>query len=278
LTLAEAIDYDVLPEDVLAQLCELFVEAYYPTGNVLNRPDGSKRNLFGTGNSGKNLSRRQGQIADIVAARERGAQRINPLGASRDKPVFARDNMSSLYARGEAQSAAARHGFNIKPTITNFGRGSSTVQGNGKLQGDWRSNSSLGNTILQKGSSQQRRGLLATDSIERNKTQMGVGNKNSLLSRFQNIFNKRKEQGIHGAAAQSSALKPLNRRVIASQAKLGDTAGQETIRRDINKTGLKDKLRAAGLGTKVRVRVDKGTGHYHVTDASGKTHVIESRV
>ena len=106
---------------------------------------------------------------------------------------------------------------------------------------------------------------------------MGVANKNSLLSRFQNIFNKRREQGVHGAAAQSSALKPLNRRVIASQAKLGDAAGQETIRRDINKTGLKDKLRAAGLGTKVRVRVDKETGHYHVTDASGKKHVIESR-
>jgi len=107
---------------------------------------------------------------------------------------------------------------------------------------------------------------------------MGVENKNSLLSRFQNIFNKRKEQGVHGAAAQSSALKPLNRRVIASQAKLGDAAGQETIRRDINKTGLKDKLRAAGIDTKVRVRVDKTTGHYHVTDKTGKTHVIESKV
>jgi hypothetical protein len=278
LTLAEAIDYDVLPEDVLEQLCEMFVEAYYPTGNALNRPDGSERKWSGTGNSGKNLLRRQQQIADIVVARERGDKRINPLGASRDKPVSARDNMSSLYARGEAQSAAARHGFKIKPTITNFGRGSSTVQGDGKLQAGWRNDSKVGNTILQKGSSQQRRGLLATDSIERNKTQMGVGNKNSLLSRFQNIFNKRKEQGVHGAAAQSSALKPLNRRVIASQAKLGDAAGQETIRRDINKTGLKDKLRAAGLGTKVRVRVDKGTGHYHVTDASGKTHVIESKV
>ena len=117
LTLAEAIDSDLLPEDVLETLCEMFVEAYYPTGNALRRPDGSKRNFSGTGNSGKNLFRRQGQIADIVAARERGAQRINPLGASRDKPVLARDNMSSLYARGEAQSAAARHGFNIKPTI-----------------------------------------------------------------------------------------------------------------------------------------------------------------
>lgn len=186
LTLAEAIDYDVLPEDVLEQLCEMmFGESWQDSMKV--KPTGK------IGSTDRLVKYAQTQGIDPVT--------VTDVPPSAKRP---------------------------------------TRQPDGGMS-------------------------------------MGVRNKNSLLSRFQNIFNKRKEQGVHGAAAQSSALKPLNRRVIASQAKLGDAAGQETIRRDINKTGLKDKLRAAGIDTKVRVRVDKKTGHYHVTDKTGKTHVIESR-
>ena len=192
LTLAEAIDYDVLPEDVLAQLCELLLTESWEE--------------------------------ELTAANKR-AKKLH----STPDPTF-NDRMQASATPSQPKNSSDLPSPK-RPTR----------QPDGGMS-------------------------------------MGVENKNSLLSRFQNIFNKRREQGVHGAAAQSSALKPLNRRVIASQAKLGDAAGQETIRRDINKTGLKDKLRAAGIDTKVRVRVDKTTGHYHVTDKTGKTHVIESKV
>lgn len=98
------------------------------------------------------------------------------------------------------------------------------------------------------------------------------------LSHWRNARNSTK-RNLTGAAFDSSAEKAITRRAHFHAAKAGDVENQKTIRDHLNtKGGLKDKLRAAGIGTKVRVRVDKETGHYHVTDATGKTHVIESKV
>ena len=98
------------------------------------------------------------------------------------------------------------------------------------------------------------------------------------LSHWRNARNSTK-RNLSGAAFDSSAEKAITRRAHFHAAKAGDVENQKTIRDHLNtKGGLKDKLRAAGLGTKVRVRVDKETGHYHVTDETGKTHVIESKV
>ena len=98
------------------------------------------------------------------------------------------------------------------------------------------------------------------------------------LSHWRNARNSTK-RNLTGAAFNSSAEKAITRRAHFHAAKAGDVENQKTIRDHLNtKGGLKDKLRAAGIGTKVRVRVHPETGHYHVTDETGKTHVIESKV
>jgi len=97
------------------------------------------------------------------------------------------------------------------------------------------------------------------------------------LSHWRNARNSTKIN-LTGAAFNSSAEKAITRRAHFHAAKAGDVENQKTIRDHLNtKGGLKDKLRAAGIDTKVRVRVHPETGHYHVTDQTGKTHVIESR-
>ncbi len=133
---------------------EIQQEVYYPTGNMLTKPNGLQRPLLGTGNTQGNLRNRLGQVASILRGRENGNRRINPLGASIEKPVFAQNNMSKEVARGEANSAAARHGLMVKPN-DRIGEKSVKINPN--------------HNITAKGSSQQRRGVLATNSIELNK-------------------------------------------------------------------------------------------------------------
>lgn len=95
----------------------------------------------------------------------------------------------------------------------------------------------------------------------------------------QDLIGKRKGlAGLVGSALKAKASKILQRRTMFHAAKMGVDAPKETIRQQLVGAGLRDKLKAAGLSTKVRVKVDRETGKYHVTDASGNVHVVEKHV
>lgn len=159
---------------------EIQQEVYYPTGNMLTKPNGLQRPLLGTGNTQGNLRNRLGQVASILRGRENGNRRINPLGASIEKPVFAQNNMSKEVARGEANSAAARHGLMVNPN-DRIGEKSVKINPN--------------HNIIAKGSSQQRRGVLATNSIELNKYKNITNEQQKYIADFiTNMLNENKKR------------------------------------------------------------------------------------
>ena len=85
-------------------------------------------------------------------------------------------------------------------------------------------------------------------------------------------------QGLQGAPLKAKASKIIQRRTMFHAAKMGVDAPKETIRQELISKGLRDKLKSKGISTKVRVKVDRETGQYVVTDATGKRHVIEKLI
>lgn len=95
-----------------------------------------------------------------------------------------------------------------------------------------------------------------------------------------------KQSGYTGAAAAANTKKmvnkPLERYGSYMLAKHDDGfvggAEKDYIKKYLNKKGMLEKLKKAGLSTKVKVSLDRETGNWHVTDSSGQKHVIEQLI
>jgi hypothetical protein len=101
----------------------------------------------------------------------------------------------------------------------------------------------------------------------------GVGDNRKVkehpLHRGTDIYNQARSEGIRGAAAQATVAKALTRRAeFLSASQLGDETSKQKIANHLRKSGMRGK---------VSVRVDKSTGKYHVTDASGNTTVVNEQ-
>jgi hypothetical protein len=127
-------------------------------------------------------------------------------------------------------------------------------------------------------SSMQAKGISSTEPNFKNM---------DLVSRLKHLTNKAKEhikaKGLTGAAAsartdriKNEPMRRLGSFLMAKhdQGFHGD-ANKDYIKRYLNKRGMLDKLKKAGLSTKVKVKLDRESGNWHVVDSSGNTHVIE---
>jgi hypothetical protein len=84
--------------------------------------------------------------------------------------------------------------------------------------------------------------------------------------------------GRSEAERQVPEYKAVDRRVNLAGAMYSKQAGVSSPETDKFVLGLKSTLKAKGLSGKVKVRVDRETGKYHVIDASGQTHMVDHYV
>ena len=84
--------------------------------------------------------------------------------------------------------------------------------------------------------------------------------------------------GRSEAERQVPEYKALERRVNLAGAVYSKQADVSSAENEKFVSGLKSTLKAKGLSGKVKVRVDRETGKYHVTDASGQTHMVDHYV
>ena len=86
------------------------------------------------------------------------------------------------------------------------------------------------------------------------------------------------QMGRSEAERQVPEYKALERRVNLAGAVYSKQADVSSAENEKFVSGLASTLKAKGLSGKVKVRVDRETGKYHVTDASGQTHMIDHYV
>ena len=112
-------------------------------------------------------------------------------------------------------------------------------------------------------------------TVQSNPEKYSDGIMANVTDRFKQLTNLSKfranmyDEKLTTRQAKKEAIVPVERRAYFQAARLGDTESQNKIR---------DYLRNAGLRGKVSVRVDRASGKYLVTDASGNTTQVQEQL